>query len=459
MDQPGIDRYRHYFFIGIAGSGMSALAQFLQGLGRTVSGSDRSFQEQEPDEIRDRLERAGIRCHCQDGKALTDEIDCVIVSTAIEATVPEYQKALALGIPVLKRSELLALLTARYRTIAIGGTSGKSTTAAMTYEILLHAGLSPSVITGAGLTSLIRQGRIGNASVGTGAWLVIEADESDGSIVQYHPEIGVLLNIDKDHKEIEELQQVFKIFRSHSTRFMVNCSHTLSASLSSGQGFDFGLAEGPGIAYVAHDYQQQGFSLRFRIAETQFRLQTLGTHNMENAVAAAAAAHQAGVPLATAAAALEHYEGIHRRHQVLGKKGQVWVVDDYAHNPVKCARSIQACQPLAEKVVAWLQPHGYGPTRFLRADFVREIAAVLRPQDEIWMSEIFYAGGTAVKDISSADLIHDLQAAGAKAYFLADRNGLAEAVRPHLSGYSVLLLMGARDPSLENFSRSVYEAL
>lgn len=455
----GIQGYRSFFFIGIAGTGMSALAQFLRGLGREVSGSDRGFRPNLPDDARDRLEQMGIRCFCQDGEGLAPETDCVVVSTAVESTVPEYVKARELGIPVLQRSELLAELTAGYRTIAVGGTSGKSTTTAMVFQILRHAGLSPSIISGAGLTRLIREGRIGNAFVGDGPWLVIEADESDGSIVRYHPEIGLLLNIDKDHKEVDELLQVFSTFRSHSTRFVVNRSHPLSASLSSGQGFDFGLEAGEGVRYLATDFRQEGFVISFRINGTAFRLQALGRHSMENALAAAAAAHQAGVPLDKASEALASYEGIHRRHQVLGRKGDAWVVDDYAHNPVKCARSIQACQPVAERVVAWLQPHGYGPTRFLRADFVREIAAVLRPQDEIWMSEIYYAGGTAVKDISAADLVADLKAIGAKAFFLADRSGLAEAVRSRLQGDCVLLLMGARDPSLEDFARSVYEAL
>ena len=117
------------------------------------------------------------------------------------------------------------------------------------------------------------------------------------------------------------------------------------------------------------------------------------------------------------------------------------------------------CQPVADKVIAWFQPHGYGPTRFLRADFVREIAAALRPQDEMWMSEIFYAGGTAVKDISANDLISDIKALGKNAYFVEDRNQFLETVKPHLTGNAVLLLMGARDPSLERFSKDVFEKL
>ena len=180
---------------------------------------------------------------------------------------------------------------------------------------------------------------------------------------------------------------------------------------------------------------------------------------MENALAATAVANQLGVDLETCAAALKTYEGIYRRHQVLGNKNGVWVIDDYAHNPAKCAASIAACQYIAPKVLAWFQPHGYGPTRFLRNDFVKEIAAVLRPEDEIWMSEIFYAGGTAVKDISANDLITDIKALGKNAFFVDDRNQFLETAKPHLTGNSVLLLMGARDPSLESFGKEVWERL
>ena len=135
------------------------------------------------------------------------------------------------------------------------------------------------------------------------------------------------------------------------------------------------------------------------------------------------------------------------------------LIDDFAHNPVKCAVSIAACQQLAPKVIAWFQPHGYGPTKFLRNDFVHEIGQVLRPEDEIWMSEIFYAGGTAVKDISANDLINDLKALGKPAFFIEDRNLFAAAVQTHLSNDCVLLLMGARDPSLEYFAKQVWEEL
>jgi UDP-N-acetylmuramate--alanine ligase len=359
---------------------------------------------------------------------------------------------------------VLALIAASKKTIAVGGTSGKSTTSAMLFDILQYAGMQPSIISGAGLTSIIKEGKIGNAKVGTGEWLVIEADESDGSIVQYHPEVGLLLNIDKDHQEIDELMQIFGTFKNNTQQlFIVNQSNALAKQLSQNIKQDFSSDENSGAGYIAADFKQDGFQSSFTIHHllftTPFTLHAMGKHNMENALAATAVAHQLGVDLNVCAEALQQYEGIYRRNQILGNKNGVWVIDDYAHNPVKCAAAIASCQPLADKVVAWFQPHGYGPTRFLRADFVKELAHVLRPQDEIWMSEIFYAGGTAVKDISANDLINDIKALGKNAFFVEDRKDFVEKVRPHLSGNSVLLLMGARDPSLETFSTSVFEKL
>ena len=289
---------------------------------------------------------------------------------------------------------------------------------------------------------------------------MIEADESDGSIVQYHPEVGLLLNIDKDHQEIDELMDIFEIFKQNTQQlFVVNQSNPLAKKLSQNSNKDFSVDEVNKAGYNVTDFGQEGLTISFKINEQDFSLNTVGKLNMENALAATAVANQLGVDLKTCSNALKEYEGIYRRHQLLGKKNGVWLIDDYAHNPVKCARSIEACQPIAKKVGAWFQPHGYGPTRFLRNDFVTEIAAVLRPQDEIWMSEIFYAGGTAVKDISANDLINDLKALGKNAYFVEDRNNFLDIAKPNLINNCVLLLMGARDPGLEKFGKEILNNL
>lgn len=460
-----ISDYNHIFFIGVAGTGMSAIAQYLAGSHKQVSGSDRYFLPGTYNETKEKLEAANIKCFLQDGSGITPETDLVVVSTAVEDTVPEVQKARQLDIPILKRSEVLALIAASKKTIAVGGTSGKSTTSGMLFSILEQAGMQPGIISGAGLVSIIKEGKIGNAKVGAddpagAGWLVIEADESDGSIVQYHPEVGLLLNVDKDHQEIDELMNIFSQFKANTKQlFVVNQANHLSKQLSVNTDNDFSIEENAAAGYVAKAFKQEGLSISFLVGKTEFRLNTVGRHNMENALAAIAVANQLGVDLATCAAALKNYEGIYRRHQVLGNKNGVWLIDDYAHNPAKCAASIAACQYIAPKVIAWFQPHGYGPTRFLRHDFVKEIAAVLRPEDEIWMSEIFYAGGTAVKDISANDLITDIKALGKKAFFVEDRNRFLSTAKPHLTGDCVLLLMGARDPGLETFGKQVWEQL
>jgi UDP-N-acetylmuramate--alanine ligase len=455
-----LEQFHRPYLIGIAGTGMSALAQYLQGAGKQVEGSDRFFVPGVFNEVQEKLTEDGIHCHPQDGTGIHDQIDLIVVSTAIEDTVIEVQQAKQRGIPIIHRAALLAIIAASKKTIAVAGTSGKSTTSALLFDMLEKGGLAPSIISGAGLVSIIKRGKIGNAVVGSGEWLVIEADESDGSLVQYHPAIGLLLNIDKDHDEIDLLLSLFAQFRDHSERFVVNQGHPLAASLSVNAHHDFCVQPGERVAgYVATEFKQEGLSIQFKVNDVPFALDQIGRHNMENALAAAAVANQIGVPLSVCAEALKTYEGIYRRQQVLGQKAGVWVIDDYAHNPVKCAAAIAACQPVAEKVIAWFQPHGYKPTRFLRNDFVKEIAAVLRPQDEIWMSEIYYAGGSAVKDISAADLINDLKALGVNAFFVEDRNQLLSQLSPHFTSSSVLLLMGARDPSLENFAKTIWEQL
>jgi UDP-N-acetylmuramate--alanine ligase len=456
----GLSDFRSVFFIGIAGTGMSAIAQYLAGNGKVVSGSDRYFLAREVNETREKLEQLGISCFLQNGDGIQVGIDLVVVSTAVEDTVLEVQLAKSLGIPIIRRSALLAMIAASKKTIAVGGTSGKSTTSAMLFDILEYAGKNPSIISGAGLISLIKEGLIGNAKAGSGEWLVIEADESDGSIVQYEPEVGLLLNVEKDHQEMDALMDIFGQFRDHTRQlFIVNQGQAAARRLSRNPAQDFSADSAFPAGYQASGFEQKALTISFDINGTDFRLQTVGRHNMENALAATATAVQLGVKLETCGEALKSYEGIYRRHQILGKKQGVWLIDDYAHNPVKCAMSIEACQPMAPKVIAWFQPHGYGPTRFLRHDFVTEISRILRPGDEIWMSEIFYAGGTASKDISAADLIGDIKNLGKQAFFVEHRTRLLEALRSHLTEDCVLLLMGARDPSLENFAKEIWRQL
>ncbi len=453
-----INSYQTYFFIGIGGTGMSAIAQYLKGIGKTVSGSDRQFTVNGITDTEIKLKKEGIPTFQQDGSGIDEKTEIIVVSTAVEENNPEYQKANQLKIKIILRSDLLAAITRTKRTIAVSGTSGKSTTTAMIYHIMENIGQPISFIGGAGLISLQQLGKIGNAIAADSDWLVIEADESDGSLVKYRPEIGVILNIDKDHKELVELESIFDTFKKNiQGKLIVNQSHSRTKPFSQSMENDFGYETECG--FNATHFEQNGFQIRFQINQVQFEIPCVGQHNMENAAAAVASCFQLGISLEQASKALKSYGGIYRRHQVIGKVNGATIIDDYAHNPAKIAASIKACQFDGSKLYVWFQPHGFQPTKFLRAEFVEEIIKSLRKEDDIWMSEIYYAGGTVTKDISAKDLIDDIKIHHNNAYFIENRESLPEKIKSKIKNKDIVLLTGARDSSLSDFAQLVYKRL
>ncbi|MFN6945477.1 MAG: UDP-N-acetylmuramate--L-alanine ligase [Cytophagaceae bacterium] len=453
-----IHNSNNFFFVGIAGTGMSAIAQYLKGIGKEVSGSDRLFAKDNKMLIQEQFEKMGIQCHYQDGSGITSETQVVVVSTAIEESNVEYQKAIHSGITILKRSELLAAISAAKKTIAIGGTSGKSTTTAMVFHILKESGISPSLMTGAGLTALQKKGLPGNAWVGESDWLVIESDESDGSIVNYIPEIGVVLNIDRDHKEYDELIQLFETFKKNTRgKFIVNRNDRLAVKLSHNPAQDFGTGNNAG--FLAGSFKQEGFSIQFSINNIPFYIPVIGKHNMENATAAVAVASAVGVSIEDAAKAMKTYKGIYRRTQFVGEKNGVYVIDDFAHNPAEVAAAIKSCQLIGKRVFAWFQPHGYGPLRFMHEELSEKSAETLREQDYLLLSDVYYAGGTVNKDITSGVVTDAVKAKGKNALLIEDRKNLPQEINKILQPGDVILLMGARDPSLGDFAGEVLEKI
>jgi len=453
-----INNFNNYFFIGVAGTGMSAIAQYLTGIGKTVSGSDRQFKRAEKSEIETQLNTEGIKTFAQDASGINKKTEVFVVSTAIEESNVEYQKALHLKIPIVHRADLLAAISRTKKTIAVSGTSGKSTTAAMIYHIMEQVGKPISFIGGAGLVALQEKGKIGNAIASNSEWLVIEADESDGSLVKYEPEIGMILNIDKDHKELNELEEIFSTFKKNiKGKLIVNQSHNRTKAYSENSDFDFGFNAKCG--FNATNFNKNSFEISFKVNEVAFEVPVLGKHNMENAVASVAACSQIGISIGECSKALKNYKGIYRRHQLIAKPNGVFLIDDYAHNPAKLAASVKACQFTDSKLIVWFQPHGFKPTKFLRDDFVKEISEALRDQDEIWMSEIYYAGGTVTKDISANDLIEDIKKTHPNAFFIENREQFPEKVKSRLKIGDILLLTGARDPSLSQYANLVYQSL
>ncbi|HJV22262.1 MAG TPA: L,D-transpeptidase family protein, partial [Holophagaceae bacterium] len=270
-------------FAGVGGSGMSALAQFCALKGSPVSGSDRSFDRGERPEARALLEACGIRILPQDGSAAVGDCAAVVCSTAVEDTVPDVVAARAAGVPVLHRSELLAHLVAAHRTVAVTGTSGKSTTTAMVFELLRGAGRDPSVITGGDLRLLQAEGTWGNAHVGASDLLVIEADESDGSLVRYAPAVGVVLNLQRDHKELDVVEGFYRTFLAQCREGAVIGEAENLAAYRPGRtvtGF------GPAATLRAEGLSLAPGRSRFTVEGVAFELPLPGRHNVEDALAA-----------------------------------------------------------------------------------------------------------------------------------------------------------------------------
>jgi UDP-N-acetylmuramate--alanine ligase len=445
-----------FHYAGLAGSGMSALAQFQAMMGGRVSGSDRAFDRGERAELRTQLERLGIEIMPQDGSGVTDDCAALIVSTAVEEKVADFAAARAKNIPIVHRSELLAHFVASYRTVAVSGTSGKSTVTAMVFEILEDAGRDPSVITGGDLRLLQARGLPGNAFAGGSDLLVVEADESDGSLVRYTPAVGVILNLQRDHKEMGEVAAMFAVLRARSREALVVGEDENLDGLAGGA-LRFGFGPRAGIRGVNVELTPSGSS--FTVDDVAFALPVPGRHNVANALAAIAAARTLDVPLADMVGPLSCFQGVGRRFQTVGAARGVTVIDDFAHNADKIAAALATAKLNASRVLAVYQPHGYGPTRFLRRDFVDTFTRELRPGDRLWMLEVFYAGGTANRDFSAADIVEEIAENGVKAEFAPSRAWLAARIAEEARAGDMVLVMGARDPSLTDFAREIVAEL
>jgi UDP-N-acetylmuramate--alanine ligase len=454
LPDPGGKGRFHY--AGLAGAGMSALAQFQVMTGGTASGSDRTFDGGERQDLRGQLERLGIRVMPQDGSGLGTDCAALVVSTAVEEQVPDYAAAQEKGLPIIHRSELLAHFVAQLRSIAVTGTSGKSTVTAMLFTILKGAGRDPSVITGGDLPELQAQGLPGNAFAGRSDLLAVEADESDGSLIRYAPAIGVILNLQRDHKEIEDVAAMFATLRARAREALVVGDES-NLDPFAGGALRFGL--GPRADVRGQDVALRPDGSRFRVGDIAFELPVPGAHNVTNALAAIATCRLVGVPLEEMVAPLASFRGIGRRFQTVGKAHGVEVIDDFAHNPEKIAAAIRTAKLRSKRVLAIYQPHGYGPTRFLRRDFVATFARELGADDRLWMLEVFYAGGTAIRDFSAADIVAEIGARGVEAEFAPSREWLAQRIAREARGGDLVLVMGARDPSLTALARTILTAV
>jgi UDP-N-acetylmuramate--alanine ligase len=447
---------RHIHFIGVGGAGMSGIAEVLFNLGYTISGSDLS----DSSTLR-RLAALGIQTHVGHSADNVKSADAVVTSTAVKADNPEVLVARSRHIPVVPRAVMLAELMRMKQGIAIAGTHGKTTTTSLVASVLAEAGLDPTFVIGGRLNSAGT-----NAKLGTGDYIVVEADESDASFLNLLPVMSVVTNIDADHMETyghdyEKLKSAFVEFL-HRMPFYgtaIVCSDDPGVKSIVDQlarpVTTYGLEEGAQIRAieVRADNGKMHFTVQRRngvvLPDLPIVLNLPGLHNVLNALAAISVAVELGVDDAAVQRALTHFKGVGRRFQrygevkLLKQAGSFTLIDDYVHHPVEMAATLAAARGAfpGRRLVLAFQPHRYSRTRDCFEDFVSVIS---QGADTVLLSEVYAAGEAPIVAADGRSLSRALRVAGKiEPVFIDKIEAMAQAIFENAKDGDIVICMGA----------------
>lgn len=437
-----------FHIIGVGGVGMSALAEGLLAAGHEVSGSDRWLDQDRRLEVFDRLERAGLTLLPQDGRGIASDVDAVIFSTAIEQDNADLAAADRLGVPRLHRADMLERMLRGRKLIAVAGTAGKTTVTGLLGFLLEHAGLDPLVINGGSAIDWMDASHTGAVRAGQGDWAVAELDESDRSLLRFAPEHAIVTNLSQDHFPLDDTIALFRDFAAR-VRGQTLCGPGVEGRLRQDPRTSPRL-ETPDIR-LERTPEWRGFVLEGEA----YPVALPGDHNLLNALMAVAMARKLGVAPEALRQGLAAFRGMHRRLEYVGRRRGAIVIDDYAHNPAKIEAAWTAARAMGTRVLAYWRPHGYGPLAAMRAALTQTILAISRPSDRLFVLPVFYAGGTADARYTSEDWVAELRGRGAAAEAVPHYAALASALRAHMTEGDVVLGMGARDPDLPLFARSL----
>jgi UDP-N-acetylmuramate--alanine ligase len=387
---------RRIHVVGVGGAGMSAYASVLVAMGHTVSGSDLK-----PSGALERLEAGGVTVAVGHDPSNVEDAEVVAVSSAVGTTNPEVVEATRRGIDVVSRADLLAAIAASRRTVAVAGTHGKTTTTSMVALVMVEAGLHPSFLVGGDLNEIGT-----NAVWDEGGWLVLEADESDGTFLRIDPDVAVVTNVEADHLDhygdragVERAFEAFCASR-RGRPLVVGCDDPVAAELGRHHGGDLVGFE-PGATWRIENLVQRRAGSAFDLVRgddrVALRLPVPGRHNAQNAALAAVAAYRAGAPLEAAAAALARFAGVTRRFEFRGEANGVAFVDDYAHHPTEVAAALEAAAHGGwERIVAVFQPHRYTRTAALGPEFADAFGGA----DVVVVTDVYAAGEPPLPGVS-----------------------------------------------------------
>ena len=456
-----------YFFCGIGGSGMLPLAAILRAGGARVAGSDRALDAGRLGNKFEYLRSLGIGLAPQDGSGLKAGM-ILVTSAAVEETIPDVVKARELGLDHLTRPQLLAkLLNAAQTSIAVGGTSGKSTVTGMVGWILHALHRQPTVMNGAVMKNFVSPSSpFASALVGDPELFVSEVDESDGSIALYHPTVAVMTNISLDHMTMDELRALFAGFLARSRKAVLNLDDPETRLLADGLppekllGYGF---DSPAATLIGRNLELQpdgvGFTAELGDDKQQVSLALPGRHNALNALAALGAVHALGVGLAEAAGALARFAGLKRRLETVGIAGGVTVVDDFAHNPDKIAATLETLTGQPGRLLIMFQPHGYGPLAKMGEELAATFVHGMREGDRLFLPDPVYQGGTVDRSRGSDWLAEAIHRAGGHAEHIPDRPTIGERLLSEALPGDRIAILGARDDTLSEFAADLVRQL
>jgi UDP-N-acetylmuramate--alanine ligase len=441
-------------FVGIGGAGMSGIAEILHNLGYRVSGSDAAASS-----TTERLALLGVQVRIGHAAEQIGKAQALVTSTAVKADNPEVLAARAKGIPVVPRAVMLAELMRLKSGIAIAGTHGKTTTTSLVTSILVEAGQDPTFVIG-GLLNAAGA----NSRLGSGEFIVVEADESDASFLNLSPVLSVVTNIDEDHMDtyghsVERLHQAFIDFLHrmpfYGAAVMCVDDAGVQAVLPRIERpvLRYGLGEGAAVRAVevqALSGGQMQFICQRRngqqLPDLPITLNLAGEHNVRNALAAIAVATEIGVPDAPIQAALAKFQGVGRRFQRNGEwptrdGGRFLLIDDYGHHPVEMAAVLSAARGAfpTQRIVLAFQPHRYTRTRDCFEDFVR----VLGQADAVLLTEVYSAGEAPIPAADGKALARALRLAGKEPLFVPEVADMPAALQQLACGGDVVIGMGA----------------
>ena len=432
-------------FVGIGGIGMSGIAEVLLNLGYRVSGSD----QKESDITRRLRELGGV---VQRGHAATHvtDVDVVVTSSAVRKDNPEVMEARARKIPVIPRAEMLAELMRLKYGIAIAGSHGKTTTTSMAAHLLAHAGLDPTAVVGGKVNAFGS-----NAKLGQGEYMVVEADESDGSFLRLPPTLAVVTNIDPEHldhwKTAAALRQGFLDFVNRVPFYgmaILCIDHPTVQSLIPELEKRFvTYGEAPQADYRAARIEVRAHRVAFDAFRREeplgrFEVGMVGRHNALNALAVVALGDEMGLPTEVTRTGLATFNGVQRRFTVRGEAGGVTVVDDYGHHPAEVRAVLRgAREAFGRRVVCLFQPHRYSRTRDLLAEFT----TAFNDADVLLLTDIYAAGEEPLPGVTGEGLAEAVRAHGHRDVVHVDRAKLAAAARERVRAGDLVITLGAGD--------------